>query len=155
MGGGRSYKVFFTPKPQTLSLCDVFNRLPTDSLPTPPGVTITVPTLLNFQHRSLEMSLPRRGNLSVLTRHPHSTFATTVGMCFLKGRDSQPFVEGILSLPVKDQQSARCQRTQVNCLWALSMLKKTLMSKPSAEEHSVSLCMMARQTGGPVLFLFE
>lgn len=40
-------------------------------------------------------------------------------MCFLKGRDSQPFVEGILSLPVKDQQSARCQRTQANCLWAL------------------------------------
>lgn len=29
------------------------------------------------------MSLPRRGNLSVLTGHPH-WLATTVGMCFLK-----------------------------------------------------------------------
>ena len=48
------------------------------------------------------MSLPRQGNLSVLTRHPHSTFATTVrnvlpkrkGLAALCGRNTEPASEG-------------------------------------------------------------
>ena len=75
-------------------------------------------------------------------------------MCFLKARDSQPSVEGILSLPGKDRQSARCQRTQANGLWALHVEENLEVKAKCARTHCISV-HDGRQTGGPVLFLSE